>query len=358
MNELVSCTICGRLGDAAAPRCPSCGAYRSGLTPEAPWRPAQPGAVSPRGRGVRPSVWLGAMFGTWVALFTGGPLASWFPVLGAWLPALPYLAAFAAAWLVGSIALERMSLAGSAREQELPPPAAAPPAAAALAAAAALRTDEARIAERLREIEAQRARIDDVWTMVDGEGRGGALVSVREKLEYAREVLDDQHARHRARLWVIALALWQERLARLTAGNGAAAGIARHRLEALAAIAGDGEGHLRTWEADSRAASTREGSRCIVHMRDLLKRCEGLREGIIVQEAMIALRGIVPADDAERTALLPTEPLESLQTDLGEGGSLARALAELEMEYERLQDDQDEARDVERFLGELESGHP
>lgn len=152
---------------------------------------------------------------------------------------------------------------------------------------------------------------------------------------------------------MISLVRWQHRLARLTDD---AAGGARGRLERLAAITRDGSALLAGWAADGETAATRDGARCVTHPRELLDRCEGLRQGIVVHEAMLAIRGIEPADNVRRTAALSIEPLESLQTDLGEGGALAAALAELEMEHERLRDDDEDARNVERFLGDLEAG--
>jgi DNA repair exonuclease SbcCD ATPase subunit len=267
---------------------------------------------------------------------------------------LTFLAAFFMAWVLGGATLAALlpALGPAGEEPDWEG------AAAETHDPFALQQDEERIGERVREIDAQRARIDHLRTLVEGEGAVPALAMVRERLEYAGGVLNEQRARHQAQLWVISLARWQHRLAQVTADVTAAG---RHdvrtRLDALTAATQDGKALLREWEAQEDTAATREGRRCVLHLRDLLHRSEPLRQAVLVREAMLAIRGIAPSDDAERTAALSTEPLESLQTDLGEGGSLARALADLEMEHERLQDDHEEARDVERFLGELESEH-
>jgi hypothetical protein len=222
---------------------------------------------------------------------------------------------------------------------------------------AALDRDEQRIHERLNEIASQRTRIHTVQTLVERQKPGATLDSVREKLGYAEEVLDEQQSRHRAQLWMISLMRWQEKLASFTrTASGVVFGNAGKRLEELVSITAEGEAMLTTWREDARTASTREGARSVAHMGELLARCEQLREGIVVQEAMLAIRGIEPTDDVERTAALSIEPLESLQADLGEGGSLAAALIELELEHERLREDDQDARNVERFLGDLEGG--
>lgn len=231
------------------------------------------------------------------------------------------------------------------------------PEVAGLPPGAALERDEQRIHARLEEIASQRTRIDSVQMLVEHQKPGRTIALVRDKLGYAKEVLDEQQSRHHAQLWVISLMRWQERLASFTrSAAGAVFGDAGKRLEELAFITGEGEAMLAGWREDDRTAATREGARCVAHMNELLARCEQLREGIVVQEAMLAIRGIDPGDNVERTAALSIEPLESLQMDLGEGGSLARALAELELEHERLREEDQDARDVERFLGDLESG--
>lgn len=230
-------------------------------------------------------------------------------------------------------------------------------AAAELPPSAALDRDEQRVHDRLDEIARQRARIHSVQEMVGRQKPGAALGVVREKLAYAEEVLNEQQSRHHAQLWVISLARWQEQLASFTRGAAAPVfGHANTRLEELASITGEGEALLVEWQADLRTAATREGARCVSHLKELLGRCAQLQEGIVVQEAMLAIRGIDPTENVERTAALSIEPLESLQTDLGEGGSLATALIELELEHERLREDDQDARNVERFLGDLEGG--
>ena len=222
---------------------------------------------------------------------------------------------------------------------------------------AALDYDENRIRVRLEEIAKQRHQIESVQQMVRRQKPGAALAVVREKLAHAESVLDGQQSRHHAQLWVISLARWQEQLAQFTRGAVAPVfGSGNSRLEELASITGAGEGLLAEWRADLRTAVTREGARCLSHLQELLGRCAQLQEGIVVQEAMLAIRGIDPTENVERTAALSIEPLESLQTDLGEGGSLAAALIELELEHERLREDDQDARNVERFLGDLEGG--
>ncbi|MBD0320825.1 MAG: hypothetical protein ICV87_10855, partial [Gemmatimonadetes bacterium] len=63
---------------------------------------------------------------------------------------------------------------------------------------------------------------------------------------------------------------------------------------------------------------------------------------------------VAPADEAERTPALSTEPLEGLRTSLEGDGSLSHALASFEAEHERLRADHQTAQDVDRFLRELE----
>jgi hypothetical protein len=241
---------------------------------------------------------------------------------------------------------------GAAREPEPPPlPVATPePVAPHAPVLPGLREDEERIRARLREIAAQRQRVDAADALLSRELDAATRAPIRARLDHARGVLGEQEARHEARLWSIDLVHWQHRLAPLAETRGRAGADPRARLDALAAIERDGKALLSRWRANSDAAATHEGERCITHMRDLLERCSELRQQIAVEQAMLALRGINPDDDERRTTALSTEPLESLRT----GRGLAAELAALEMEHARLVEDHDEARDVERFLRELE----
>jgi hypothetical protein len=220
-----------------------------------------------------------------------------------------------------------------------------------------LDADAARIHERLRAIDGQRERIDGVQALLEREVGGAALAPVREKLAYAEEVLLKQRARHEARLWAIDLVRWQHALARFVEhATDATLADAERRLQELAGVVKSGNALLQTWERQPDIAATQEGERCIGHLRELLGRCEEVRQGIVVQQAMLAIRGIAPTDDEVRSTALSTEPLESLQSELGPNGSLAASLASFEAEHERLREDQETAQDVERFLKQLEGG--
>ncbi|HEY0151374.1 MAG TPA: hypothetical protein VGB92_05210 [Longimicrobium sp.] len=220
-----------------------------------------------------------------------------------------------------------------------------------------LDADEARIHQRLREIDSQQARIDGVQAMLEREVGLAALQPVREKLAYAESVLHSQRARHEARLWSIDLVRWQQELSTFVEHTAESTlADAQRRLGELASVVQSGKTLLASWERDQRIGTTPEGERCITHLRDLLARCEEVRQGIVVQQAMLAIRGIAPTEDEMRSTALSTEPLESLQTELGPDGSLAASLAGFEAEHERLREDHAAAQDVERFLTQLERG--
>jgi hypothetical protein len=243
---------------------------------------------------------------------------------------------------------------GIARDGETEPPplpiATPEPVAPRVPVLAGLRDDEERIRGRLREIAAQRQRLNAADALLARELDAATRAPIRARLDHARGVLGEQEARHEARLWSIGLVHWQHRLAPLAETRARDGADPRARLDALAAIERDGRALLDRWQANGDAAATHEGARCITHMRALLERCSELRQQIAVEQATLALRGITPDEDERRTTALSTEPLESLQT----GRGLAAELAALEMEHARLVEDHDEARDVERFLRELE----
>ena len=357
------CGTCGRKSRTSP--CEDCRGSAGGLAPAVGFGVDSEEIPDPEPRAATPSFWgitIAIVLSGVVALGIVGDLgvespfgvAHWTPGRRAFAFVVIWAAAAFVALLMAEVfAVPRPSVgdaeetSSSESEDEYEPDAPVP----------GLHTGEAEIQARLRDLAEQRERIEAVQALVSAEGESAALATVREKLDYAVRVLDEQKLRCGAQMWVLALVRWQNRLARLTeAAAGATHGEASRKLAALLDIRREGDALLAGWVADGPTAATREGSRCVAHLRELLGRCEQLRQGIVVREAMLAIRGIAPGDDAERTAALSIEPLESLQTDLGEGGSLTRALAELELEHERLRDDHGTARDVERFLGELESG--
>ena len=267
----------------------------------------------------------------------------------------------AVAWLlfvVPGLALLLAGLGVGRQTASVPPPSPEPddPAAPVVYPEThGLQDDEQRIRERMKEIEAQRLRIEGARALLQSEAGAEALAPVREKLDYAEGVLHEQRVRHEARLWSIALVRWQRRLEPLAEPlHDPTADDATRRLKDLGAVVEDGTKLLQRWEAEPEPAATHEGQRCIAHLRDLLARRAGVRQAIVVQQALAAIRTVAPGDEAQRTAALSTEPLEGLRTSLEGDGSLPHALASFEAEAERLRADHESAQDVDRFLRELE----
>lgn len=217
-----------------------------------------------------------------------------------------------------------------------------------------LRADEDRILRRLKEIAAQQKRVESARELLAREGSVPALAPVREKLSGAATALARQRARHTARLWAIEVVRWQARLAAGMSGHPDWISSAR-RLEWLGAAVAEGEAMLR---AVRREGETYEGERCIAQIQAVLARCREARQALLVEEARLALRGIDASNDEQRTAALSSEPLESLQADLGAGGSVAHAVARFDAEHERVREEDEDAQAVEHFLRELERESP
>ncbi len=214
-----------------------------------------------------------------------------------------------------------------------------------------LREDEERIFARLREIREQHDRLATSRALLNAGRGGGALAEVREKLNHAGEVLQRQRTRQVAGLWEIEVMRWQRRLVPVVERHGGAD--TAEQMKRLAAARGEGERLLHALKRDKETAASPEGERCLHQLRGLLHGCDELREALVVQDALEAIRGIGPADDPRRNAPLSPEPLEALRGP-DSRASLAAALAAFQMEHERLRDDDREARDVARFVRELE----
>jgi hypothetical protein len=217
----------------------------------------------------------------------------------------------------------------------------------------AMRRDEDRIFTRLREIGAQERRVERARELLRREDTARTLLEVREKLVETSRMLSRQRSRHVARLHAIEVVRWQHQLADALApkpGEGNEA-----RLERLARNVREGEALRRAIQREPEVASSFEGERAISQLRELLARCEEVRQSILVEEARLALRGIDLARDENRTAGLSSQPLESLQAALNTS-SLAAELHLFDAEHDQLREDDETARNVEHFLRELESG--
>lgn len=217
----------------------------------------------------------------------------------------------------------------------------------------ALAGDEDRIFVRLREIAEQQRRVERARELLRREDTGRTLLQVREKLVETSRMLSRQRSRHVARLHAIEVVRWQQQLADSLApkpGEGNEA-----RLERLARNVREGEALRRAIQREPEVAMSFEGERALSQLREVLARCEEVRQAILVEEARQALRGIDLSRDENRTTGLSSQPLESLQAALN-ASSLAAELHLFDAEHDRLREDDETARNVEHFLRELESG--
>lgn len=222
-----------------------------------------------------------------------------------------------------------------------------------------LSRDEQWIAERLRENESQRRRIESVQALMSKEARSPALEPVRARLKEATALLHDQRERYRARLWGIELLRWSDRLTPLTtAPELSSFDEAIRRLAQVAELTTDGEALRSRWQGQKETRATPEGQRCLALLDSLLERCEAIRQQILIQKATLALRGITPVDDAVESAGLTTGSVDRLGALPAPEQQLSDALAELEAEYDRLRDDHESANEIERVLGDILPGGP
>lgn len=144
-----------------------------------------------------------------------------------------------------------------------------------------LTADEQWIAERLRENEGQRQRIESVQALMSKEARSPALEPVRARLKEATALLGDQRERYHARLWGIELLRWSDRLAPLTtAPEITGFDDAMRRRHQVAELTREGEALRSRWQDRKETARHARGP--------AVPGAAGLAAG--------ALRGHPPAD--------------------------------------------------------------
>lgn len=233
-----------------------------------------------------------------------------------------------------------------------------------------LRKDERMISQRLREIETREQQILSVEKVVKAE-------SVREEkmldaLEKAKSLLDDQRQRYEVKQWMIELLRWQNKLEPLAANlEGLSLQECNRRLANLQEIFNEGVDIVAKFSIppgsdlprrqvtvrggrihfdflihpNSDLPATPDGLIVLERFRECLANCEVLRQSLIAQQTLIAVKGI---EQGKEILALTDTNLHSLElfNARADVGQFSNSLMELEEEYARLEFQEEAARQL------------
>jgi hypothetical protein len=220
-----------------------------------------------------------------------------------------------------------------------------------------LKSSESIIQQRVNDLKTREQQI----TAVIGRAKhntGEQWEKVRETLNGALETVLNQSTRYNLKLTEIKLVRWQNKLAPLLYGwerlnyeqNEA-------RLKALETTRSTGS------DIQSKAVEYRKILGAIPDVEDLSNRLKEtlesyrkVHEGLVARQAVLALQGVSPIQDALSPASLPTAGKREVEVFNAQVSitDFSHSFAELEAEYTRLQSEEDVAQEIGRILQKIE----
>lgn len=215
-----------------------------------------------------------------------------------------------------------------------------------------LRRNEQIIRQRLEELKARERQIVAMQQRIEQEITGEQWQRVHEVLEKGAETLRLQSEHYRAKLWEISMLRWQNTLEPLVdEWDNLTYEECGRRLKALTATCQRGEITLQEWK-QTDLATTPDGQSYIMRLQEVLTACEQLRQALLAQQALLAVKGITPLEETSQSIPKPSAALEQFElfhtrVTLGEFSS---AFTELESEYIRLQNEEEIAQQVKQIL--------
>jgi hypothetical protein len=221
-------------------------------------------------------------------------------------------------------------------------------------AGAYLQEYEETIQERLEEFVTREHQLQESRRRVEQEGAADQWQSLRGALDHAAATLRRQRDRYLAKAWEIELVRWHNTLEPLASGwDGLTHDQCTCHLLALDFRRRTGEEMRRDW-MEAEVAGTPDGQDCIRRLDHGLSICEELRQGLVAEQAILALRAVSPMEpQAPPVPALAAARRQSdrlgVRTELGE---FCQAFKKLEAEYPWFQ-----ARDEVSRMGESVQYH-
>lgn len=216
-----------------------------------------------------------------------------------------------------------------------------------------LKSSEGVIQQRLSDLKAREQQIGTVMGRAK-HNKGEQWERVRQTLAGALEVVHGQTARYQVKLTEIKLVRWQNRLAPLLYGwEGLNYEQSEARLRAMESARALGS------EIVAKVAEYRKALGDTPDVRELQQRLDEtldsyrkVHEGMVARQAVLALQGVSPVQEALSPASYPTAGKREGEVFNAQVAitDFSSSFAELEAEYTRLQGEGDVAQEIGRIL--------
>lgn len=216
-----------------------------------------------------------------------------------------------------------------------------------------LKSSEAIIQQRIRELKERDQQLGAVMTRAR-HNKGEQWDKVRRTLTEALDTVRGQSARYQMKLTEIKLVRWQNRLAPMLYGwEGLGYEQNEARLKALETKRTIGT------EIEAKVAEYRNVLGDTPDVRELAKRLEEtiasyekVHEGLVARQAVLALQAVSPVREALSPASYPTGGKREGEVFNAQVAitDFSSSFAELEAEYTRLQSEGDVAQEIGRIL--------
>ncbi len=195
-----------------------------------------------------------------------------------------------------------------------------------------LRATDKMIQRRLAEIKARQIEIAQTQARIAGEGSGDRWEKARELLAKSITMLARQRDNYEAQHWEIELIRWQNKLEPLASDLET---INREEVDfrrpACAELQDEGRKLL-----EEATLVLPEGNDSLNHIREGIASAEDLRQELMAQEALVALRGVTPLDDVMNTQSVSFDRPDMFRARVSAMKEIANSFDVLEAEYQRM----------------------
>lgn len=211
---------------------------------------------------------------------------------------------------------------------------------------------------RLNEIEKRQEQIRSVRRRTD-ENQSAEWQRVRQTLQDAASMLNIHHARYKAKAIEVEAVRWQNSLNPLFYGwESLNYERTERRLRALDKANSKGVFlQDRLMQESKSIGDTSDFRELEVRIEETLASCKRVHDGLVGRQAVLALKGLSPLEEAAMSIPSPTAELRATEVFNSEVAltDFSTSFEELESEYARLQSEGEVAQEIRRLLASAEN---
>lgn len=211
---------------------------------------------------------------------------------------------------------------------------------------------------RLNEIEKRQEQIRSVLRRTD-ENHSPEWQRVRQTLQDAAGMLHIHHARYKAKAIEVEAVRWQNGLNPIFYGwESLTYERTERRLRALDKASSKGVLLRDRLMQESKSIGDKSDFRELeVRLEETLDSCKRVHDGLVGRQAVLALKGLSPLEEAAMPIPTPTAELRATEVFNTEVAltDFSTSFEELESEYARLQSEGEVAQEIRRLLASAEN---